>query len=121
MQIEDEDAKAILLNNLPSNYDNAIFTLSQLSSKSLDKMVESLLTEEKRIKISVAKDNLQPEMTLFSRGWVHKNKKSVNCFYCQKHGHTTLNCKTCAKDLLNGKLKQYTNIDIIEDLPEEIF
>ena len=50
MKIEDEDVKAILLNNLSSNSDNVIFTLSQFSSKSLDEMIAALLAEEKRMK-----------------------------------------------------------------------
>ena len=73
-------------------------------------MVETLLAEEKRIKTGDAEDNSQLEMTLFSRGGVHKNKNSIKCSYCQKHGHMSLNSKTQAKDLLNGKLKVYANI-----------
>ena len=48
--IEDDDAKAILLNSLSSNYDNVAFTLSQLSSRTLDEMISMFLVEEKRIK-----------------------------------------------------------------------
>ena len=48
--VEEDDAKAILLNSLSSNYDNTIFTLSQLSTKSLDEMIAALLEKEKRLK-----------------------------------------------------------------------
>ena len=43
--VEEDDAKAILLNSLSSNYDNTIFTLSQLSTKSLDERITTLLAE----------------------------------------------------------------------------
>ncbi|KAH9327354.1 hypothetical protein KI387_007532, partial [Taxus chinensis] len=46
--IEDEDAKAILLNSLSSKYSNVVFTLSQIQSQSLDNMIAALLAEEKR-------------------------------------------------------------------------
>jgi hypothetical protein len=46
--VEEEDAKAILLNNLPSQYNNVIFTLSQLPSQTLEDMIVALLAEEKR-------------------------------------------------------------------------
>ena len=38
-QVEEDDAKAILLNSLSSHYVNTIFTLSQLSTKTLDEMI----------------------------------------------------------------------------------
>ena len=34
-RVRKEDAKAILLNNLPSKYNNVIFTLSQMSTQTL--------------------------------------------------------------------------------------
>jgi hypothetical protein len=46
--IEEENVNAILLNNLPSQYNNVIFTLSQMSSHTLKDMISSLLSEEKR-------------------------------------------------------------------------
>jgi hypothetical protein len=46
--MEKEDAKVILLNSLPSKYINVIFTLSQMSSQTLEDMVVALLVEEKR-------------------------------------------------------------------------
>jgi hypothetical protein len=49
-KVDDDDAKAILLNSLPSTYDNLIFTLSQLSSRTFDDMITTLLAEEKRMK-----------------------------------------------------------------------
>jgi hypothetical protein len=33
-------------------------------------------------------------------------------------GHTTINCKIHASDLLKGKLKESTNIAITEDPPD---
>lgn len=118
VKVEEEDAKAILLNSLPSNYDNAIFTLSQFSSGSLDEMFATLLAEEKRMKLGNTEDNSHDEMALFSKGRVNKNRDSVECFYCRRHGNTTFNCKSRARNLLNGKLKESANIATIEDLHE---
>jgi hypothetical protein len=39
--------------------------------------------------------------------------KTLNASTVRRHGHTTLNCKTRARDILNGKLKESTNI--VED------
>jgi len=47
--VEEEDAKAIVLNSLLSQYNNVIFTLSQMSSRTLQDMISSLLIEEKRV------------------------------------------------------------------------
>jgi hypothetical protein len=41
--VDEDDAKAILLNNLPPKDSSAIFTLSELPSQSLDKMIPALL------------------------------------------------------------------------------
>jgi hypothetical protein len=49
-EVDDEYAKAILLNNLSSNCDNVNFTLPQLSTRTLDEMIAALLVEEKRMK-----------------------------------------------------------------------
>lgn len=38
-KIDDDDAKVILLNSLSSTYDNIIFTLSELSSRTFDDMI----------------------------------------------------------------------------------
>eukprot|EP01018_Ginkgo_biloba_P034981 Gb_38096 [translate_table: standard] len=46
--VDEEDAKAILLNSLPSNYSNVIFTLSLMPSQTLENMISTLLVEEKR-------------------------------------------------------------------------
>ena len=48
-KVKDEDAKALLLNTLPSTFNNVVFTLSQLSSLNLDDIVSTLLVEEKRL------------------------------------------------------------------------
>ena len=47
-KVELDDGKEVLLNSLSSKYSNVVFTLSQLSSQSLEEMVASLLVEEKR-------------------------------------------------------------------------
>ena len=46
--VDEEDAKAMLLNNLLPKYNSGIFTSSQLPSQSLDEMVATLLAKEKR-------------------------------------------------------------------------
>jgi hypothetical protein len=46
MKVEEDDAKSILLNSLPSKYNSVVFTLS-LPSQSLDDMVSFLIAEEK--------------------------------------------------------------------------
>jgi len=48
--------------------DNAIFTLSQLYSKSLDEMIVTLVAKEKTMKTSDIEDSSHPQMTLFSKG-----------------------------------------------------
>eukprot|EP01018_Ginkgo_biloba_P039116 Gb_11768 [translate_table: standard] len=48
VMVDEEYAKAILLNSLPSNYSNVIFTLSLMSSQTLEDMISTLLSEEKR-------------------------------------------------------------------------
>jgi hypothetical protein len=44
-----------------------------------------------------------------------KDKREIECYYCGKMGHTKINCKIHANDLLKGKLKESTNIALIED------
>ena len=48
-KVDEEDIKAILLNCLPSTYDNVSFPLGQLSSQPLDDMISSPLSEDKRL------------------------------------------------------------------------
>ena len=113
-QVEEDDAKAILLNSLSSNYDNTIFTLSQLSTKSLDEMIAALLAEENRLKQGNQDVHPQDEIVLFLKGRFNKNKSTIECFYCKRRGHTSLNCIICASDLLKGKVKESANIAIYE-------
>lgn len=101
-KIDEDDAKAILLNSLSSKYDNVIFTLNQMPYQSLDEMIVALMVEEKRIGDTDASPH--NELALFSKGRVNKN--GIECFYCHKYGHTALNCKIRAKDLLKGRLKE---------------
>lgn len=70
------------------------------------------------MKIGVTDDISHRDMALFSKARVNKNRNRVEWFYCRKHGHTTLNCKNCAKYLLNVKLKEYDKIATFEDFPE---
>jgi len=59
--VEEEDAKAILLNSLLSQYNNVIFTLSQMPSHTLEDIISFLLAEEKRAN----EGDSQPETTLY--------------------------------------------------------
>jgi len=118
-KIDDEDARAILLNSLSSNYESIIFTLSQLSFKSLDEMIAALLTEEKRMKAGDIEGNLQTGIALFSKG-KKKNRGSIECFYCRRQGDIVLNCKIHAKDLLKGKLKESTNLANTENISDSM-
>jgi hypothetical protein len=90
-KVDEDDEKAILLNSLSKKYDNAIFTLTQMPSR-----------KEGDLEVSS-----NSEIALYSKGRTNKN---IECFYCRRRGHTTLNCKTRASDLLNGKLKESANI-----------
>lgn len=110
-KVEAEDSKAILLNSLSSKYNNIIFTLSQMSSQSLEEMIASLLAEEKRM--NPENTNVHHEIALFSKGKMRKNKGSGECFYCHKYGHTAWNCRSRAKDILNGK--EMVNIAYLDD------
>jgi hypothetical protein len=47
-KVDEEDAKVICLNKLPSKYSSVIFTLTQMSSQTLKDMILALLVEEKR-------------------------------------------------------------------------
>lgn len=106
-KVDDDDAKAILLNSLSLKYDNAIFTLTQMPSRTLEDMISALLAEEKRMKEGDLEVSSNSEIALYSKGRTNKN---IECFYCRRRGHTALNCKTRASDLLNGKLKESANI-----------
>jgi len=44
-KVDTYDAKEILLNSISPKYSNIVFTLSQMSSQSLEGMVSSLLAE----------------------------------------------------------------------------
>jgi hypothetical protein len=111
-----EDAKAILLNSLSSKYSNDIFALSQLPSQSLEGMVASLLSEEKRTYFEDSDIGGPHEIALFSKGKMRRTKGSIECFYCHKIGHIAWNCRTRSRDLLNGK--ETANIANLDDLSE---
>jgi hypothetical protein len=44
-----------------------------------------------------------------------RGKSGIECYYCGKTGHTIIYCKTCASDLLKGKIKGSTNVAIVGD------
>jgi len=46
-------------------------------------------------------------------------KSEVECDYCRIFGHTMWNCKSCASNLLKGKLKESTNI-AIDEYPSDL-
>jgi hypothetical protein len=86
--VEEEDAKAILLNNLPSKYNNVIFTLSQMSSQTLEDMISSLLVKENRAIIGDSEGDSQPEIALYSKKRMGKRmigKSGIECYYCGKN------------------------------------
>ena len=116
-KVDEDDAKAILLNSLSSKYNNAIFTLSQMPLQSLDGMIVSLMAKEK----SIGDTDASPhnELALFFKGRMNTDK--IECFYCHKYGHTTLNCKIRAKDILKGRLKESSYVAFLEDSPDAIF
>ena len=116
-KIDEDDAKAILLNSLSSKYDNAIFTLIQTPFQSFGETIAALMVEEKRIGDTDASPH--NELALFSKGRVNKN--GIECFSCHKYGHTTLNCKIRDKDLFKGRLKESANVAFSEDSPDAIF
>jgi hypothetical protein len=46
-KVDEDDAKTILMNTLSPKYDSAIFTLTQLPSRTLDEMISTLLAEKR--------------------------------------------------------------------------
>jgi hypothetical protein len=115
--VDEEDAKAILLNSLSPKYSSAIFTLSQLPSQSLDEMIATLLAEEKR----TTEGDSQSELAFYARNNHNrstKDKEEIECHYCKKLGHTTWNCRQRANDVLKGKVKDrqhIASVAMIED------
>ncbi|KAH9314127.1 hypothetical protein KI387_022754, partial [Taxus chinensis] len=116
--IEDEDAKAILLNSLSSKYSNVVFTLSQIQSQSLGDMIATLLAEEKRT-TEDAEGHSQQESAFYSRTRKYHRrsyKSEIECHYCKKRGHTAWDCRVRANDVLKGKVISNTaNIAMVED------
>lgn len=56
-KVEDEDAKVVLLNSLHSSYSNVVFTLSQMSTLTLQETIAALLGEEKQLKPEDSEEN----------------------------------------------------------------
>ena len=73
-KVEPYDAKAILLNSLSSKYSKVAFTLSLLSSQSLEEMVASLSAEEKRAYSEDSNVEGRHEIALYSKGKMRKPK-----------------------------------------------
>jgi len=75
-------------------------------------MISALLAEEKRMKEGEVEVSSHSEIALYSKERTNKRRtnNSIECFYCRRRGHTVLNCKTRANDLLNGRLKESANI-----------
>ena len=88
-KVDEDDAKAILLNSLSQKYDNAIFTLTQMPSRSLGDMISALLAEERRMKEGEVEFSSHFEVALYSKG--RRTNKIIECFYCRRRGHTVLN------------------------------
>ena len=104
VKVEEDNQKAVLLNSLSSKYHNVVFTLSQLSAQSLDDMISTLLDEDKILSATDFENFVPSEHALFSRS--HKKVgNNIECYYCQKVGHTALYCKTQANDILKGKIR----------------
>ncbi|KAH9321030.1 hypothetical protein KI387_015669, partial [Taxus chinensis] len=115
-QVDEEDAKTILLNSLPPKYSNVVFTLGQMPSHSLEGMISALLVEEKR-----TKEDIEEETALYTKRKhtnFFKNKEELECFYCKKKGHKSSFCITRAKDIIKGKLKMDEANTIVKEESE---
>lgn len=44
------------------------------------------------------------------------SKNKIECYCCRKSGHTALNCKIHASDLLKGIVKESVKIVVVEEL-----
>jgi hypothetical protein len=111
--VDEEDAKAILLNNSLFKYDNVIFTPSKLPSRTLEDMIASLFLEEKRTIAGDIEDDTQIGMALYSRNNCSrstKDKGEIECYHCKKMGHTAWNCRFRANDSLKGKVKDRLHV-----------
>jgi hypothetical protein len=73
--VDEYNAKAFMLNSPLSKYENVIFTLSQLSSQSLEYMIPALLTEEKRTIPTCIEGNTQFGMAFYSRNNHNRSTK----------------------------------------------
>jgi hypothetical protein len=97
--IEEKDAEALLFNTLPYQYDNVIFTPSQMSSHTQEDTILSLLAEEKRAVAGDLEGDSERETALYSRKRMGKRmtgKNVIECYYYGKTGHTVCNISnTC--------------------------
>ena len=70
----------------------------------LDDIISTLLAKDKILSATYFENFVPSERALFSRS--HKKVgNNIECYYCQKVGHTTLYCKTQANDILKGKIR----------------
>ena len=75
-KIDEENVKDLLLNSLPSTYNNIVFTLSQWPSQSLDELISSLLAEDKHLNEKLNEENsesaLHPDNALLAKNRMSK-------------------------------------------------
>lgn len=112
--VPEDDAMAVLLNSMPAEYSNVIFTLGNLPNQSLEMMIASLLEEERRMQHSVVTIS-SDEIALFTKWKANQNsksksdegssksKKNIKCFYCGKMGHYKNQCLKMKADLKSKK------------------
>ena len=121
VKVEEDDEKYVLLNSLSSKYENLVFTLSQLSSQSLDDMISTLLAEDKKLSTTNSENFVPSENAFFTRNRVTKKvgNNIEGQYNCGKVGHTTWNFKILANDVLKGKIrdKEEHNKALIEEEP----
>ena len=113
-KVEGEDAKEILLNNIPSSYNNVVFTLRKISSQKLHETITTLMAEGNRLKSKDTEENSPIENALFTKTRMRKKnetKGEFECYYYRKIGHRAWNWKSHDNDLLKGKESSNIAID----------
>jgi len=78
----EEDAKVIMLNSLPSKYNNISFIIIQFPYQILEDMIATLLVEENRVIVGDTYSDTQFEMAFYSRNNINistKDKREIKC------------------------------------------